>query len=434
MLNQKNTTFRVLEYSYYCVIFDARTNLSMPFYPALKRFKKDSSRRIASNLLTLRNGLRQEIPRKTLNDTLLLGTWNIRDFDSNKFGHGPRLPESYFYIAEIISAFDLVAVQEINEDIQPLKRVQRILGPNWNYIITDVTETSLGGNGERLGFLFDTRKILFRDAVGEIVLGKKDQILGGKVNFTLPTQHKIKIGENMTVVSSKGQEYRFQKGDVLTLAPKHRIELEKDQDLLNFKQFARTPFLIAFQSGWFKFNLCTVHLYYGDSRGDGYARRVKEINALTKFFNKRATKDGENYILLGDFNVISETDETFDAIRKNGFQVPQGLFKSNLKQDMFYDQIVFKAKPNELRLGPSKKNSGVFNFSNYVFKNDHFEDYKPLIKNQNLTHKPDGTLKTEDEQQVYYQREWRTWQMSDHLLLWVELQIDFSDDYLTALQ
>ena len=27
-------------------------------------------------------------------DSLLLATWNIRDFDSNRFGHGPRLPES----------------------------------------------------------------------------------------------------------------------------------------------------------------------------------------------------------------------------------------------------------------------------------------------------------------------------------------------------
>ena len=28
-------------------------------------------------------------------------------------------------------------------------------------------------------------------------------------------------------------------------------------------QFARTPFVVEFQSGWFKFILCTVHIYYG---------------------------------------------------------------------------------------------------------------------------------------------------------------------------
>jgi hypothetical protein len=43
------------------------------------------------------------------------------------------------------------------------------------------------------------------------------------------------------------------------------------------------PFLVRFQSGWFKFNLCTVHLYYGDASGEGYERRVAEIDAIAKF-------------------------------------------------------------------------------------------------------------------------------------------------------
>lgn len=28
---------------------------------------------------------------------------------------------------------------------------------------------------------------------------------------------------------------------------------------------------------------------------------------------------------------------------------------------------------------------------------------------------------------------WRTWQMSDHLLLWIELQFDFTDDWLRLI-
>jgi hypothetical protein len=28
---------------------------------------------------------------------------------------------------------------------------------------------------------------------------------------------------------------------------------------------------------------------------------------------------------------------------------------------------------------------------------------------------------------------WRTYQMSDHLPMWVELQIDFGEEYLTAI-
>ena len=33
----------------------------------------------------------------------------------------------------------------------------------------------------------------------------------------------------------------------------------------------------------------------------------------------------------------------------------------------------------------------------------------------------------------YYADEWRTYQMSDHYPLWVELDIDFTEDYLDRL-
>jgi hypothetical protein len=38
------------------------------------------------------------------------------------------------------------------------------------------------------------------------------------------------------------------------------------------------------------------------------------------------------------------------------------------------------------------------------------------------------------ELMTYYKTHWRTRQMSDHLPLWVELKIDFSDRYLEKLE
>ena len=43
------------------------------------------------------------------------------------------------------------------------------------------------------------------------------------------------------------------------------------------QQFARSPFLVAFQSGWFRFSLCTVHIYYGDNSGPQLQQRIEEI-------------------------------------------------------------------------------------------------------------------------------------------------------------
>ena len=65
-------------------------------------------KRMSERLLELRQKLTQEVPPRNLEDSLLLATWNIREFDSTKGGE--RNEESLAYIAEIISSFDLVAI------------------------------------------------------------------------------------------------------------------------------------------------------------------------------------------------------------------------------------------------------------------------------------------------------------------------------------
>jgi len=97
-------------------------------------------------------------PGATFEQTLLLATWNIREFDAPAYGE--RLEEAYYYIAEIIARFDLVAIQEVRRDLKALDRVCDLLGPNWAHIVTDVTEGQRG-NDERMAFLYDTRKVQF---------------------------------------------------------------------------------------------------------------------------------------------------------------------------------------------------------------------------------------------------------------------------------
>jgi hypothetical protein len=38
------------------------------------------------------------------------------------------------------------------------------------------------------------------------------------------------------------------------------------------------------------------------------------------------------------------------------------------------------------------------------------------------------------EQHAYYLNDWRSWQMSDHLPMWVQLKVDFTDAYLKSLR
>lgn len=354
----------------------------MPFYDDLKReppFTPEMRNRAARRLLSLRKQIREEIPPRHVTNTLLLATWNIRDFDSNKFGHGPRLEESYYYIAEVISAFDLIAVQEVNKDISAMRKVMSILGPNWGYIATDVTEGP-GGNYERTAFIFDKSKILFRNIVGEIVLPDRS-LVGGK------------------------------------------------------QQFARTPFFVSFQAGWFKFNICTVHIYYGEDTGDGLKRRIAEIDTIAKFLADRAKAESGNFILLGDFNIISPKHETMKALLKHGFVIPGELQEkpTNMFQTKHYDQIAFLTREEELHLGDSEKHAGAFDYYKSVFTGtqEDFEIYKGLPGTTDASRK-NWDVK-DDAQRKYYESEWRTFQMSDHLPMWIELKIDFSDHYLEGL-
>jgi hypothetical protein len=140
-------------------------------YIGLRRLKRDdpaAAQRCATRLLAMRRTL-DPIRKRKSDSSLLLATWNIRDFDSNKFGYGPRLAETFFYLAEIMSCFDLIAVQEVNRDLSALERVMQILGREWDYIATDTTEGA-GGNEERMAFVYNTEKVWFRKIAGEIVL------------------------------------------------------------------------------------------------------------------------------------------------------------------------------------------------------------------------------------------------------------------------
>jgi hypothetical protein len=152
-----------------------------------RRFGDDEEalNRCAQRLLALRAALAPIRAQRTA-DSMLLATWNIRDFDDNKFRFGPRKRESYYYLAEVIATFDLVAVQEINRNLTPLRDLVEILGPRWDYIVTDATEGK-SGNSERMAFLFNRDTVYFRKIAGEVVLPQGQTI----VSADRPRHHPL---------------------------------------------------------------------------------------------------------------------------------------------------------------------------------------------------------------------------------------------------
>ena len=393
----------------------------MPHYKPIKAIKPKKVRlRTISGLKILRVQLDDEIPQKTRDATLILGTWNIRNFDDNRFMNGKRTDEDFYYIAEIISRFDVLAVQEVCDDLYPLDRVMQLLGHDYDYIVTDVTE-GRGGNDERLGFIYDKNKVKFKGIAGELVL------------------------------------------------PETMLIMDADKQ----RQFARTPFMCSFQSGWFKFLFSTVHIYYGEPSGPKFERRIKEINSVAKFLAKRAEDDDRNHILVGDFNIVKPGSRGHNALGKHGFEIYQNNEGSNKDQTKFYDQISFRVRENELRFADSGRCKGVLQFFKSIYREEDFESYEDDLKKtvnakikkleqeidiatqelseatsqkkkdklrKSITGKKNAIrdwkahLQSTAKLKNYYLREWRTFHGSDHLPLWVELEIDFSSSYLNYLE
>ncbi|MDC9724226.1 MAG: endonuclease/exonuclease/phosphatase family protein [Urechidicola sp.] len=382
-------------------------------YYRIKRDIKTDKRRlfVSTNLVNLKKQLEKSVPKKDLDKNLLIATWNIRDFDSNKFGHGPRLKESYFYIAQIISAFDLVAVQEVTKNLRALNHLMYLLGDDWDYITTDVTG-GRSGNQERMTFIYDTRRVQFKNVAGEIVLPKN----------------------------------RLIKGDI---------------------QFARTPFLVSFQSGWTKFSLCTVHIYFGADSGAKLERRKSEIAGIAKFLKKRADADKETLLVLGDFNIVDHEHETMKALLDNGFEIPEQIRNrpqgTNTFQTKYYDQIGVRSKSDFFQLGTDENSAGTFNYYSHVLKKSQFEDYKTYVVNalekqlkrkkleltkaenkaapdlekieklKNSKNEMKAVLQDNAQIENYYFKKWKTFQISDHLPMWVEIKTDHSTQYLKEI-
>jgi len=382
----------------------------MPFYSSLKGASVSTRKRTIKGLKRIRKQFdASNFPIKKSSKSLILGSWNIRNFDDDRFNYGKRTQESLFYIAEIISKFDVIAVQEICEDINPLKNLMSILGGEYDYILSDVTHSSLGGNKERLGFIYNTKKVKFTGIAGEIVLPKK------------------------LLISKETKDNR---------------------------QFSRTPIGVEFLSGWFRFTFSTVHIYFGSNSGNTpqYKRRVEEIQAVAKYISTHAKKSPSNQILVGDFNIKQKGSSGFNALADNGFTIVANRLGSNRDQTKYYDQISFISKFEQLEILEKDRDDRVFQFFDSVYREDEYKKYESVMikmmegkikstkvelektnskrKKTTLENRIESiklAMKNEANRKKYY-KEWRTFQMSDHLPLWVEIKIDFSTEYLEYLE
>jgi endonuclease/exonuclease/phosphatase family metal-dependent hydrolase len=272
------------------------------------------------------------VPAKIPDRNLLIGTWNLRAFGdlteswrSQETDSPKRDLHALRCITEIVSRFDVIALQEVKGNLKCLRHMLKALGPDWMFIMTDVTRGA-PGNDERMAFVFDTRKV---------------QISGLACELVVPKEQLDKIGP----------------------------------DALN-KQFARTPYAVSFRSAGKTFILVTLHVIYGN-----IVDRVPELKAIAEWLAQWA-KDvnawDHNLITLGDFNIDRRGDKLYEAFTSTGLQAPEDMqklprtiFSDPNKPDTskFYDQIAWFTGNNNLpALSLKYMRGGNFDFTNVAMK------------------------------------------------------------------
>jgi endonuclease/exonuclease/phosphatase family metal-dependent hydrolase len=359
----------------------------MAFYHDLKTYKNDPNYPnkqawISSRLLTLRHDLHETITKERQPNSLIIGSWNIRAFDDGV----PRMDESYHYIAEIIDHFDICAIQEVKADLAPLRRLLYLLGPNWDFFVSDVS-THKGGNNERMAFVYNKNRVFFRNLIGEIVLSQEDLIAG--------------------------------------------------------QQVARSPFFASFQAGWFKFSLCSAHIVYGENLG----LRAAEIKIIADTLVKRAKSEDQVHIFLGDMNIEKVDDEVMQALKDSKLTVPD-FGPTNMGGNRWFDQMAFTEKGKAGRKTRLLRH-GKFDWRHAVF-GPHPKNDAPELSDQDKANGKDrpspemilkhykkkvDTIRKAYDKAPYVDwsksyKNWTTFEMSDHLPIWMELEIDYTGDYL----
>lgn len=254
----------------------------------------------------------RQIPAKT-DDRLLVCSWNIANL-----GLQSRFPRDYRLMAGMLEWFDLIAVQEVNDNLDGLREIADAMGEPYRVVFSDKA-----GNNERLAFVYDSDKLSVGELIAEIAIPSADK-------------RHIKI---------RGLDEQF-------------------------TGFDRHPYVVSFDINGTNDTMAfvNVHLYFGSE--SNVDRRALEAFAVGRWCDKRSESKNtyvDRIVALGDFNIpkVEKGDPIFDALTKKGLEVPEHSTRisATIASDKQYDQISFMP-------GPARDafvNAGVFDFDGAVF-------------------------------------------------------------------
>lgn len=219
----------------------------------------------------------------------LLGSFNIRKLGSSK----SRNAKTWEFLAKICCQFDLIAIQEIMDDLSGLNKIMELLGPEFGMVVSDKTGVYPGdsGLGERLGFIFRWNTVERGEVISDITYDRSKVLQIMAENYD--TIHEV-----MAPYAKRYADYKAGKQ-----GKPRNIKMPA------FLSFIRQPYCVSFKiKGYpgtrsYDFMAVNAHLFFGDYMSD----RRQEFHALMQWIIQRVKNNDKayhpNFMLLGDLNL-----------------------------------------------------------------------------------------------------------------------------------
>jgi endonuclease/exonuclease/phosphatase family metal-dependent hydrolase len=386
----------------------------------MSRFNADEWRRIRETLNA--DPQRYGLPQRVYGSAVL-ATFNIRKLGAKS----KRDARTWRFLADILGYFDLVAVQEVLEDMQGLRHLEELMGENFGMVVSDTTGSfpNEGGVAERLAFIFNWTIVHRQEMVTDVTFDRSKvlQVIaeqGDAIQDAVEAaRHNREYRKKLKAYEKKLAKFEAGEGREPHM-PALPIQMPA------FLTFIRTPFAVMFEilghpgAERYSFMAVNAHLYFGNFIDD----RRQEFDALMSWIMGRVQECDEhsplNILLLGDLNLdfdnpINDRGRIISLIdelnRKGGKAVnvyfpflhphPQRpgqqmmgrdgrVLQSNARLSETFDQIGFFSRDERLKLlrnaiaGEAERGPdfGVFDFVNLFSEALHGKPFEALQEAQ----------------------------------------------------
>lgn len=357
----------------------------------------------------------------------------IGSFNALKLGKDDDDAKRWEFLKRFCSRFDLLAVQEVTDSLDGIRRLHGLLGPSFQLVVSDTTGAVPGSSGlkERLAYFYRPERIELKELVADITYDRSVVIKTLKQD--------IDVWKQWFVDFDKLNEKRVSEG-------KKKYGLS-DIAHPNFLTFIRTPHCASFSirgqsADPVEFLAINAHLLYGKSEEE----RTREFFALLKWLVARAKQSKrmyfKNMVLMGDLNMdfelaVSRYSDIVKMLHDLESNLLTGqsaarvnfpfldihpdqtsLFNTNARKTETFDHIAFFIDKNEAGLplesdnpnagqtGPNSYDFGVFDFSELFAQAIHGKSFYQLTKSQI------NSIYSKSKADV-----------SDHMPIWVRIPI-----------